>query len=230
MSNERVPFGLRLKEILTSKQRNQSWVSKHTEIDASLISRFIKGERPVTRDALQQLAAVLGMDARDLVAGTDAEARLATADDPPVIPHLQGAIATVIAQEGTINDLLARFRAINEALEQERKSREDAEHRAVTANLRADRAQTTLNELSERFKSQEFELQRLRDLFSKAATDIASLRQMAEDLQQALKDTGKSASVTDILIAFNNALNKSALDRVLAMSSVVAEHVMKKGK
>ena len=73
------PFGVRLDRLLREAERSQAWLVQHAKLSSSVISRLIRCDRLPTLDHVAAIAPLFGMSASQVVAGTDAESRIAEA-------------------------------------------------------------------------------------------------------------------------------------------------------
>lgn len=194
-----IRFGQRLQALLDENpERNQAWLAEKTGLERSTISRIIKGERSAAPDTLQTLAVALALTPAELVAGTDAEARLAAVSS--VVPRAtyDAVVKTLLDYEGRIADLERRLRHFDA---------DEVENRATIQKLRRELAaavsereelQRAVERLQARLTETELDLERHRDALKKAVADVASL---SARLQKIATDSSSAATTGAIAAA-----------------------------
>jgi transcriptional regulator with XRE-family HTH domain len=201
MDAEIVPFHLRLQELLERQgaDATQSWLAERTGVDRSLISRVMRGERLPTPETIQSLAPALGVDAKDLVAGTNAEVRLQEGGDSVRRSDYEGAISKIIEYEGTIRDLEMRVGTLSDTLVKEEKARKSADSTAAESRAEAERATSNLRELQARHEAQRLELGRFQQALARAVSEFSALKKQVTDLQKELAATKQSSKTAALL-------------------------------
>jgi transcriptional regulator with XRE-family HTH domain len=56
-----------LATVLDAQGRRLAWVARHLDVDSSTVSRWRSGDRPIPERRRDQLAAILGVGAADLI-------------------------------------------------------------------------------------------------------------------------------------------------------------------
>jgi transcriptional regulator with XRE-family HTH domain len=196
-----LPFSSRLQELLTRQGPvgTQAALADRSGIDRSLISRMVKGERLPTSETLQALAPALGVGVAELVAGTDAESRLAEVSDHVRRSDYEEAVGKVIEYEGRIRELEGRARAQDEQLHREHAARRTAEDLFEAQRAAREKAEATLAELQGRHESQEQELARYKDALTRALAEFSTLKSRVEALQAEVGRSKDSSKVSALL-------------------------------
>ena len=196
-----LPFHIRLQDLLERQgpDATQSWLADRTGLDRSLISRVIRGDRPPTPETIQCLAPALGVGVLELVAGTDAEARLEAGSDTVRRSHYEAAVAKVIEYEGVIRDLEDQVRGLGDALAKEESARKAATVTAAAAEKQADADAARLAELQTRHEAQGRELVHHQQALARAVAAFTGLQKQVVDLQAELAETKKSSKAAALL-------------------------------
>ncbi len=196
-----IPFGQRLHTLLEGLQppRSQAWLAEITGLERSTISRLIKGERNPTQDTVQCLAPVLGMSIKELIQGTDAEARLQEASQLVRREDYEAVVQKLVEYEGRLNELEMKVRAERNAREQDEQRRKQAEQDLLVARRQVELEQRSLDEVTATNTHLRTELSRYRAALHKAVAEISSQRAALEKMAEELKAVSKSNRTTNIL-------------------------------
>jgi transcriptional regulator with XRE-family HTH domain len=214
MANDgHVKFGSRLEQLLADRKLTVREFDKLTGYDASLISRITRGEREATPEFLKCAARALGLPLGDLVAGTDAEAKLATPSKFASHPIFIGALGALFGQESKVHDLEAQIRTLRDDLQQERKAREDAEQEKGAAQRSVEFLAKEKEALTERISARKGEIARAREVLAQAANEVKGLKRKATAVVKEIVESKANVSPTleQFLMSF-----KSASDTTLA--------------
>lgn len=192
-----VHFGDRIRQLLSQMNQNQAWLADKAGIDGAVLSRLIKGSRHPTVGHVDALAPVLGITVDVLVAGTNAEARIAAASQYVPREHYEAAHRQLVEYEQKKNDLEARLRRAEEDLHQEK-----------ARTLKVQR------ELTEQLGRSHHELERVK---SDLAEGREQLRHYGVALQQAASDVSVlKANLTQVQSAVSEGANASRIAAALA--------------
>ena len=189
-------FGIHLRELLAARgdQGTQSWLAKRSGVDSSLISRIMAGDRPPTLDTLQALAPALEMDLAKLVAGTDAESRLAAGPDHVRVSDYQEAVGKVIEYETKIRDIESRGRALQGSVEKEELARRKAESLVDGLRDNLDQSGEKLRAALVMVEQQNETIGNLTTALQRAISEFSSLKTRVDALQTELGRTNQSAT------------------------------------
>lgn len=209
--NERRPFGARLHELLERQGRTQAWLADTSNLDRSLVSRLIKGDRLPTSEALRSLAPVLEVDVTDLVLGTDAEDRLAEATNYVRRSDHEEALATIIDFEHRNRELSARVRSLTDTLNDEQLARDRAEKLAAESG--ALRAQ--IDVLKADVETKAMEVSRYQAALARAIAEFGTLRQQLGEVQAELGHSKASTHLTTVLAGIAAATGVASLAHFL---------------
>jgi len=139
------------------------------------------------------------MDLAELVAGTDAESRLAAGPDHVRLSDYQEAVGKVIEYETKIRDADSKARALQGAVEQEERARLTAEKAAE--GLRADlgKNEAQLKAALVRIKQQQDTIDAHTTALQRAISEFSSLKTRVDALQAELGRTSQSTTANTIL-------------------------------
>ncbi len=196
-----ISFGTRLRDLLEKRGEGatQSWLAKRSGVDSSLISRILAGGRPPTLDTLQALAPALEIDLAELVAGTDAESRLAAGPDHVRLSDYQEAVGKIIEYETRIRDLESRARELQNAVEQEKPARLAAEGREKELRTNFSDSEAKLKAALVQNTLQQANVDAYKTALQRAISEFSSLKTRVDALQAELGRTNQSTTVNTIL-------------------------------
>jgi transcriptional regulator with XRE-family HTH domain len=185
-----VPFKDRLAELLAARrpENGQAWLVKVSGLEASTISRLLKGDRLPARQTLEVLAPALGVSMEELVVGTTAAERLLDGPEFVSISQFREVVEKMLAFERRTTDA--------EALS--RKHREAYEEIAPRARA-AQEAEARAEQLEKERVRLEGQVLRYRDALDKAVADICGLNAQLAELKQAAKATEKTSALAAVL-------------------------------
>lgn len=191
-----VHFGDRIRQLLSQLKQNQVWLADQAGIDSSVLSRLMKGNRQPTVEHVDALAPVFGLTADLLVAGTNAEARIAAASQYVPRKHYEAAHRQLVDYEQQKNDLEARLRRAEEELHQE-KARTLKVQRELTEQLgrshhELERAKSDLDEGREQLRHYGVALQQ-------AASDVSVLKAKLTQVQSAVNEGANASRIAAAL-------------------------------
>lgn len=194
-----IRFGARLNNLLERSGNSQAWLAEKANLERSTVSRIIRGERNPSGETLQHLAAVLGIDVKELVEGTDAEGTLEQVADLVRRQDYDAAVQKLVEQEGRAKDLELELQAARSAQEQEREARVKVVEELSRLQFKLETTERDL--ATERNRSRELsgELQRHRLALQKAVGEVSSLRGQLKDLAEEVKGTASSSRTAAIL-------------------------------
>lgn len=194
-----IRFGERLNSLLEQSGNSQAWLAERANLERSTVSRLIRGDRNPTIETLQHLAAVLSVDIKDLIAGTDAEGKLEQAIDLVRRQDYEAAVQKLVEQEGRVKDLELELRAARSAHDQERGARVKVTEELSRVQFRLETTEQDLVAERSRTKELSEELQRHRLALQKAVGEVSSLRSQLKDLAEEVKGTASSSRTAAIL-------------------------------
>lgn len=194
-----VPIRERIQTRLDELDQNPAWLAEKVGVSRSTITRILKGERNPTPETLHEIAPVLGVDVAQLVAGTDAAARVKEAQDIVSRRDYEAAVHQVVEFERRANDLAARVRELTERCEQEhgrarRLSEQLEESERKCSVLEADRDRARREALHH-----EQDARRYREGLEKAVADVVALREQVRELGAAVESGRTTTRVAAIL-------------------------------
>lgn len=183
-------FCNRLQRLLQEADQNQAWLVEQTGLSSSVLSRLVRGDRLPTFEHLAAIAPVLGSSVDLLVAGTDAEARIAEASQFVPRAHYEAVHRQLIEDEWRKNELESQLRQTRAELEHEKAQRLDTQKELTDqlgqAHLKLERSDHDLDEARQ-------QLRRYQEALHQAACDVAVLKGKLQEVQAAVKD-GTNAS------------------------------------
>lgn len=197
--NGSIPFGQRLNSLLECSGNSQAWLAERANLERSTISRLVRGDRNPTIETLQLLAGVLGISIKELVEGTDAEARLEQATDLVRRQDYDATVQKLLEQEGRVQDLELELRAARRAHDQEHSARVKVSKEISQVQFRLETTTQDLADERARTKELSEELQRHRLALQKAVGEVSSLRGQLKDLAEEVRGTAVSSRTAAIL-------------------------------
>jgi transcriptional regulator with XRE-family HTH domain len=206
-------FGTHLRELLAARgdEATQSWLAKRSGVDSSLISRIMAGGRPPTLDTLQALAPALEMDLSELVAGTDAESRLAAGPDHVRLSDYQEAVGKVIEYETKIRDVESRGRALQGAVDKEERARRTAESRVNDLGTELLQNAEKLKDALAQIERQQETIGALTTALQRAISEFSLLKTRVDTLRAELARTGQTAAANLILAGIGAAAGAATM-------------------
>lgn len=185
-------IGTRIQGLLEGLGQNAAWLSEKTGLERSTIGRLIKGTRNPTPETLREIAPVLGVTLAQLVAGTDAAARVDEAGDLVARKDYEAAVHQVIAFERRAHDLQNNLRDSQEGLraEKERNRRTVEELEKCKGDLERAKKDAIRHER---------EALRYREALEKAVVDVAHLQAQVRELGASVEAGRKTGRVAAIL-------------------------------
>lgn len=183
-------FGHRVQQLLDELGQPQAWLAEKSGLSTSVLSRLIRSDRPPTVEHVAAIAPVLGSSVDLLVAGTDAQARIAAASQYVPREHFEAAHRQLVEFEQQKNDLETRLRRAEEELQQERarsiKVQRELTEQLGWAHQEVSRAKSDLAEGRE-------QLRHYGTALHQAASDVSVLKAKLTQVQAALSEgTGAS--------------------------------------
>lgn len=199
-----VPIGERIGQLLQERGKKAAWLADEAGTARSTITRAINGGRGPSPQTLAEIAEAFGMDLAQLVAGTDAAARVAEADSLVPKAQYEELVAQLVEYERRANEAEDRARRATEEAERERAHRLEAvshrenlerELRQTRGDLEASRKQVSL----------------LEEAFTWAATEVDALRGQLLEVGAAVDEGRKTGRVGVWLAGAAAAASASAL-------------------
>ncbi|KFE68585.1 helix-turn-helix domain-containing protein [Hyalangium minutum] len=192
---EIIPFHQRLQERLAALQppRNQAWLAEMAGVERSTIFRLLKGERHPRLELLQRLAPALGLSVDELVQGTDAEERVATASQLINREVYDAAVKQLADYEGRLNDLEAKLRVSEASLREEEQQRRKDSLALTQARIDLERSERALAATKARNRQLEEELHRHRGALHQAVGRISVLQAKLSQMAKALEETSATS-------------------------------------
>lgn len=194
-----IRFGERLHDLLERSGNSQAWLAERANLERSTISRLIRGDRNPTIETVQHLAAVLSIDIKDLVEGTDAEGRLGQTTDLVRRQDYDAAVQKLVEQEGRVKDLEFELRTARSAHEQERGARIKVTEDLSRVQFRLETTEQDLAAERSRTKELSEDLHQHRLALQKAVGEVSSLRGQLKDLAEEVQGTATSSRTAAIL-------------------------------
>lgn len=164
-----IPIGARIEEHLATLGKNPAWLAEAILVSRSTISRFLSGERTPSAETLHDVATALGVGVVQLVAGTNAEARVTEARSIVSRREYDEAIAKVVELDRRVNEHADRERKLLDELRYEREAGRRAREDLATCHMDLARARQTA-------RYWEREMARYRDALHRAVADVAKLQ------------------------------------------------------
>ena len=194
-----IPIGARIAQLLQGLHKTGSWLAETAGLERSTVQRAIKGTRQPTVDTLAVIAPALGVTLAQLVAGTDAAARIKDAEELIPRRHYDAAVREVLTYEARANEAVRRARELEEVLGQERSRTRTA--RAEAEGLRGEfgRLEAERNAALRTAAASEHDARRYREGLAQAVKDVAHLREQLRELGQAVEESRRTGRVTAIL-------------------------------
>lgn len=186
-----LPIGQRIEELLREMGKPPAWLAEKAGLERSTVSRILKGARNPTPETLSNLAPVLGVSLEQLVAGTDAAARVEEAANLVSRAHYEDAVRQLIEFERKANDLAEQLRVEKEVSKDAQAKRRDAEEAART--VQADRDAAVRES-----KRHEEDARRYQEALQRAVADVARLQTDVAELSKAVDQsrlTGRMAAI-----------------------------------
>jgi transcriptional regulator with XRE-family HTH domain len=194
-----IPIGTRIGQLLDGINRTAGWLAETAGLERSTVLRAIKGERQPTADTLAVIAPVLGVTLAQLVAGTDAAARVRDVEELIPRRHYDAAVREVLAYEARANETATRAREFEEALQQERSKARAARAEAEGLRREVARLEAERNDAQRTAAACEHDARRYREGLEKAVKDVAHLKEQVRELGQAVEDGRRTGRITAIL-------------------------------
>jgi transcriptional regulator with XRE-family HTH domain len=208
MPGDLVMFGDRLRDALHHRgaDATQAWLSERSGVDRSLISRIVKNDRIPTLDTLQSLAPALGIDLRELVAGTNAESRLQEGADHVRRSDYEDLLQLNIVYsaktrelEETVHQLEQSAQQQASAIEEERRGRRVAEAQRSDLEASCDRLAAQAAKANATVVAMRTELHRYKTALHRALAQFSALKVRVDELQRELGETRKTSKAGAIL-------------------------------
>lgn len=207
MTAETVPFAQRLSALLAAERPagGQAWLAKATGVEASTVSRLLKGGRVPTLETLELIATVFDMSVEDLVAGTDAAIRLRPGPDFVSRHHFQDAVQKMLEFERRANDAEALARQHEQARIDEHSRRRRAEDELAGAERANRLLRDELEEARAQIQRLQLSVRQRTRALERAVKEMNELRERVGELAklvEAGKQTGRAAAVLAGIAAF----------------------------
>ncbi len=169
----------------------------------STVTRVIRAERNPTAQTLKEMAPVLGLQVGELVAGTDAVARVEAADQLVARSDYEAAVNQVIEFERQTRDLQEQVQTIAEerdnAIEEARRIRDGCNAELKTMRQQTNNALKREKAAKRSARHHEENAGRYRDALGKAVADVAQLRLVLTKLESNVNATRATGRVGAIL-------------------------------
>jgi transcriptional regulator with XRE-family HTH domain len=186
------PIGARVEGLLAGMGKSASWLAERAGVERSTIGRLVKGARTPTPETLRDIAPVLGVTLAQLVAGTDAAARVREADDLVARKDYEAAVHQVVEFERQASELQNRVRGFVEELRGERERR-----RRLAEEL--ERCVEERDAARRKADHHERDARRYREALERAVSDVAQLQERVRELGTAVESGRKTGRVAAIL-------------------------------
>ncbi len=198
-STSLVPFGERLKSLLTQKGITQAHLAARSGLERSTISRLIRGQRSLSSDAVHWLCPVLEIDIDDLVRGTDAEPKIRELSKVVRREVYDSVVKQLADYEGKYNDLQRKLEFADESLRKERERARESTQDASAAHIDLAWAKQDLEIVKEQNKKLIDDVKTYRAGLQRAVDELGTLRQQLSILAIELKDSKQTSKATSIL-------------------------------
>ncbi len=185
-------IGGRIEVLLGELGKTPAWLAEKAGIERSTVSRILKGARNPTPETLSNLAPVLGVSLEQLVAGTDAAARVEEAANLVSRAHYEDAVRQLIELERKGNDLAEQLRAEKEVSKEALVKRRIAED--VAGTLQAERDAAVRES-----QRHEADVRRYQEALQRAVADVARLQTDVTELSKAVDESRLTGRVAAIL-------------------------------
>jgi transcriptional regulator with XRE-family HTH domain len=185
-----VPFGERLAQLLSARkpESGQAWLAKVSGLEASTISRLLRGDRLPARQTLEVLAPALGVSIEELIVGTTAAERMSDGPEFVGIDQFRELVEKMLASERRADDAEAQAKRYREVYEESAPLARAAKEAEARAQL-----------LEKERMRLESEVRRYRDALDKAVADLCGLNAQLTELKRAANATEKTSALAAVL-------------------------------
>jgi transcriptional regulator with XRE-family HTH domain len=194
-----IPIGQRIAELLDGINQTPAWLAETSGLERSTITRAIKGERQPTAETLATVAPVLGVTLAQLIACTDAAARVKGVEELISRKHYEGAIRDLFDCEARSNNAEARARQHEEESTRRATRIRDLQRQIDGMNAALSQVEAARNEAERRASTYADDAQRYREGLEKAVRDVASLREQVRELGQSIDESKRTGRITAII-------------------------------
>lgn len=199
-----MPIGERIAALLKEQDKTAAWLADTAGMHRSTVHRLLTNKRKSpTPQTLAELAPVLGMTIEQLVAGTDAAARVGEAASLVPRAQFEAVVQKMLECKRRVMDAKDRARRAEEeaAREYERRIRDQAARELAERDKAkvAEADERELDDLRTIVQRREQDLERYKSLFARVVADNEVLKAQIAELGQAINDSRRTTSIASIL-------------------------------
>ncbi len=194
-----VTIAARIEQHLARLGKTPAWLAEKAGVERSTVTRILNGERNPTADTLDHIAAVFDMSLAELVAGTDAEGRVA--EEERMVPRrdFEGVMRQMIHFENRANELDVRMRERDESILGLEKQIRDSKAECVAVRRQCALVERERDQARHDALRHEGDALRYREGLERAVGDVALLKGQLTEMAKKVDDSRMAGQAAALL-------------------------------